>query len=76
VLDLWFGLRVMHLPGPTPGHCGFYCRHIGVLFCGALPSAERPPRWIERLTFDRESSAASLRAAAKLGASLVCSSRA
>ncbi|HNX05325.1 MAG TPA: MBL fold metallo-hydrolase [Opitutales bacterium] len=36
VLDQWYGLTVMMLPGPTIGHCGYYCRHLGVLFCGAL----------------------------------------
>lgn len=35
-LDLWYGLSVIALPGPTPGHCGFYCRHLNLLFCGAL----------------------------------------
>ena len=36
VLDLWYGLSVVALPGPTIGHCGYFCRHLGVLFCGAL----------------------------------------
>ncbi len=36
VLDMWYGLTALNLPGPTPGHCGYYCRHLGLLFSGAL----------------------------------------
>jgi glyoxylase-like metal-dependent hydrolase (beta-lactamase superfamily II) len=36
VLEAWYGLSVVALPGPTMGHCGYYCRHLGVLFAGTL----------------------------------------
>jgi len=46
--DIWHGLRVVHLPGHTPGHSGLYCERHKVLFCGDLfasykLSAHRPP---------------------------------
>lgn len=34
VLPFWGGLRVIHLPGHTPGHVGFYSESKRVLFCG------------------------------------------
>ena len=47
-LPFWGGLRVVHLPGHTLGHCGFYSVRHGVLFCGDLcvgyrPTAGLPP---------------------------------
>ena len=36
VLDHWYGLTVVSLPGTTPGNCGYYCRHLDILFTGAL----------------------------------------
>ncbi len=36
VLDLWHGLRVIHLPGHTAGHSGFYCEQRKLLFCADL----------------------------------------
>ncbi len=36
ILDLWGGLRVVHLPGHTRGHCGFYSERVGILFAGDL----------------------------------------
>ncbi len=31
-LDVWHGLQVIHLPGHTAGHSGFYCKSLGLLF--------------------------------------------
>jgi glyoxylase-like metal-dependent hydrolase (beta-lactamase superfamily II) len=36
VLDIWHGLTVVHLPGHTAGHCGFYCASRKLLFCADL----------------------------------------
>lgn len=35
-LPLWGGLRVLHLPGHTLGHCGFYSARQDILFSGDL----------------------------------------
>lgn len=35
-LPVWGGLKVMHLPGHTEGHCGFYSERHGLLFSGDL----------------------------------------
>lgn len=35
-LDVWHGLKVVHLPGHTEGHSGFYCEKLQLLFCGDL----------------------------------------
>lgn len=35
-LPFWGGLRVVHLPGHTSGHCGFYSAHHRLLFSGDL----------------------------------------
>lgn len=35
-LSYWGGLRVIHLPGHTEGHCGFYSKRFGLLFSGDL----------------------------------------
>jgi glyoxylase-like metal-dependent hydrolase (beta-lactamase superfamily II) len=35
-LPFWGGLRVVHLPGHTLGHCGFYSERHDVLFSGDL----------------------------------------
>ena len=35
-LPLWGGLRVVHLPGHTLGHCGFYSEKFNLLFCGDM----------------------------------------
>ncbi len=36
VLHFWGGLRVVHLPGHTTGHCGFHSQQHDILFCGDL----------------------------------------
>lgn len=35
-LPFWSGLRVVHLPGHTAGHCGFYSERHDLLFSGDL----------------------------------------
>src|SRR6185369_2644018 len=35
-LPFWGGLRAVHLPGHTLGHCGFYSARHEVLFSGDL----------------------------------------
>lgn len=35
-LPFWGGLRVLHLPGHTLGHCGFYSARHDLLFSGDL----------------------------------------
>ena len=36
MLPFWGGLRVVHLPGHTLGHCGFYSARHDLLFSGDL----------------------------------------
>lgn len=36
LLPYWGGLEVIHLPGHSRGHCGFYSAQHGLLFCGDL----------------------------------------
>lgn len=36
VVPAWGGLRVVHLPGHTEGHCGFYSERHDLLFAGDL----------------------------------------
>lgn len=36
LLPFWGGLRVVHLPGHTRGHCGFYSEQHDLLFSGDL----------------------------------------
>ncbi len=35
-LDIWHGLRAVHLPGHTRGHTGYYCECLGLLFSADL----------------------------------------
>jgi glyoxylase-like metal-dependent hydrolase (beta-lactamase superfamily II) len=47
-LPFWGGLEVVHLPGHTLGHCGFYSARHNLLFCGDMMagyffSTHRPP---------------------------------
>ena len=49
VLDVWHGLTVVHLPGHTDGHSGFYCEKLKLLFAADLFASYRmwshaPPR--------------------------------
>jgi len=48
VLPFWGGLRVVHLPGHTAGHCGFYSERHDLLFSGDMFASyffnvHRPP---------------------------------
>ncbi len=48
LLPFWGGLRVVHLPGHTRGHCGFYSERHDLLFSGDLFASyffgsHRPP---------------------------------
>lgn len=56
-IDAWYGLGVVALPGPTPGHCGYYCRHLDALFCGTSLEGRRrrpgPPYDEEALAVSR-----------------------
>jgi glyoxylase-like metal-dependent hydrolase (beta-lactamase superfamily II) len=47
-LPFWGGLRVIHLPGHTAGHCGFYSARHDLLFSGDMFASyffnvHRPP---------------------------------
>lgn len=42
MLPFWGGLRVVHLPGHTAGHCGFFSERHGLLFSGDLFASYRP----------------------------------
>jgi glyoxylase-like metal-dependent hydrolase (beta-lactamase superfamily II) len=35
-LDIWDGLRAVHLPGHTAGHTGYYCERHRLFFCADL----------------------------------------
>jgi glyoxylase-like metal-dependent hydrolase (beta-lactamase superfamily II) len=35
-LNIWHGLRAVHLPGHTEGHTGYYCEKLGLLFTADL----------------------------------------
>jgi glyoxylase-like metal-dependent hydrolase (beta-lactamase superfamily II) len=40
-LDVWHGLRAVHLPGHTHGHMGFYCERLRLMFTGDLFASYR-----------------------------------
>jgi len=40
-IDLWHGLRAVHLPGHTRGHMGFYCERLKLMFTGDLFASYR-----------------------------------
>ncbi len=41
-LEVWHGLRAVHLPGHTAGHTGYYCARLRLLFCGDLFASHGP----------------------------------
>ncbi len=41
LIEVWQGLRVVHLPGHTAGHSGFLCQRRKLLFCGDLFASYR-----------------------------------
>lgn len=40
-IDVWHGLRAVRLPGHTPGHTGFYCERLRLLFTADLFASYR-----------------------------------
>lgn len=40
-LDVWHGLRAVHLPGHTHGHTGFHCERLRLLFTADLFASYR-----------------------------------
>ena len=38
-IDVWHGLRAIHLPGHTHGHMGYYCERLKLLFSADLFSS-------------------------------------
>jgi len=53
VLPFWGGVRVLHLPGHTPGHCALVSEANGLVFSGDLFasyawSVHVPPRFLSR----------------------------
>jgi glyoxylase-like metal-dependent hydrolase (beta-lactamase superfamily II) len=40
-IDVWHGLRAVHLPGHTLGHTGFFCERLRLLFSADLFSSYR-----------------------------------
>lgn len=69
-LPFWGGLRVVHLPGHTLGHCGFFSARHSVLFCGDLVACYRASAGVPPLFLNSapEHMAGSLEKARRLGA--------
>lgn len=44
-IDVWHGLRAVHLPGHTHGHTGFYCERLRLLFTADLFASYRVARF-------------------------------
>ena len=40
-LEVWHGLRAVHLPGHTRGHMGYYCERLRLLFAADLYASYR-----------------------------------
>ena len=40
-IEVWHGLRAVHLPGHTHGHMGFYCERLRLLFSADLFASYR-----------------------------------
>lgn len=67
-LPWWGGLRVVHLPGHTAGHCGFWSERHRLLFCGDLVAIWR--WWTAFPPFYFNTEAAKLRASLRRAADL------
>ena len=72
-MPFWGGLRVVHLPGHTRGHCGFYSERHDLLFSGDLFASyffgsHRPPAILNSVP---EHFAASFRRVAELNPRLI-----
>jgi len=68
-LPFWGGLRVIHLPGHTRGHCGFYSAKHDLLFSGDMFASyffntHRPPAILNSVPEYFPGSAAKIRALA------------
>lgn len=55
-LDLWHGLRALHLPGHTAGHTGFYCEKLGLLFSADLFASYQTAAHLPPAIFNSEPS--------------------
>lgn len=65
-LPFWGGLQVVHLPGHTLGHCGFFSGRHNLLFCGDMIgsyffSAHRPAAILNSAPGELEASAEKIR---------------
>lgn len=56
LIEVWHGLRVIHLPGHTPGHIGLYCEPLKLLFCGDLFASFRVGSHFPPPLFNQETS--------------------
>ena len=72
-LPFWGGLRVVHLPGHTLGHCGFFSARHSVHFCGDLVVCYRPTAGLPPPIFNSapELLTASVEKARRLGARFI-----
>ena len=70
-LDVWHGLKAIHLPGHTAGHMGYYCEKIGLLFSADLFASYRGFSHLPPVFFNSGSDEipASIAKALELGAS-------
>lgn len=68
------GLTLVHLPGHTPGHCGFFHQRTGVVFAGdaAMNRRGRVSGPSGLFTVDREAARRSLTRLAELDGALYC----
>jgi glyoxylase-like metal-dependent hydrolase (beta-lactamase superfamily II) len=66
ILPLWGGLQVIHLPGHTVGHCGFYSARHNLLFSGDMFASyffnvHKPPAILNSLPKQLAASAEKIR---------------
>jgi len=57
-LDIWHGLTVVHLPGHTAGHSGYYCERLRLLFCSDLFASYGSLSHLPPAIFNRDSAEA------------------
>lgn len=70
-LDIWDGLKVVHLPGHTAGHSGFYCERRKLLFCADLFASYRNLSHLPPAIFNRSEADVSKSVATALELDLV-----
>jgi len=70
-LNIWQGLKAIHLPGHTAGHMGYYCEKLGLLFSADLFASYRVFPHVPPAFFNSDSNQipASIAKALELGAS-------